>query len=232
MTAGAPGSVDGPGVGTSAADPVAAGHELLVRLAGRLPDDMLWRLRDWLAAGAHDSVAAMLPRALLRHRLGVTDHERDLLARHVGERARSRRLVEAILPLDEPDGPWTAFAAGHGVPDLAARSATSVVAGHPGVEELRQSLRGPHGGRRVLLVLGAERPWDLTATLQRLLRVHGDRTPCVEVLPAGMELPGYHQAAFVGSAPLWTAPTQPAGAPGREAAAPATGTPSGALTGT
>lgn len=232
MTAGVPGSVEGQGAG-AAADPVAAGHELLVRLAGRLPDDLLWRLRDWLAAGAHDSVAAVLPRALLRHRLGVTDHERDLLTRYVDDRARARRLVEAILPPDDPDDPWTAFAAGHGVPDLAALSATSVVAGHPGVEQLRQSLRGPHGGQRVLLVLGAERPWDLTATLQRLLRVHGDRTPCVEVLPAGMELPGYHQAAFVGSAVLWAAP--PAGADpstGREAAAPATGTPSGALTGT
>ena len=30
----------------------AAGHELLVRLAGRLPDDVLWRLRDWLGADA------------------------------------------------------------------------------------------------------------------------------------------------------------------------------------
>ena len=43
----------------------AAAHELLVRLAGRLPDDVSWRLRDWVAAGAADSVAALLPRALL-----------------------------------------------------------------------------------------------------------------------------------------------------------------------
>ncbi|RZT89074.1 hypothetical protein EV383_6031 [Pseudonocardia sediminis] len=229
MTAGAPG-VDGPGAGS-----VAAGHELLVRLAGRLPDDLLWRLRDWLAAGAHDSVDAVLPRALLRHRLGLTDHERDLLALCVDERSPSRRLVDAILPLAELDDPWTAFAAGHGLPDLAALSATSVVAGHPGVEELRQSLRGPHGEQRVLLVLGAERPWDLTATLQRLLRVHGDRTPCVEVLSIEMEVPAYHQAAFLGSATLWAAPAHPADAvpaPGQEAGAPATEIPSGALTGT
>lgn len=230
MTAGAAGSVV-----STAAGSVAAGHELLVRLAGRLPDDLLWRLRDWLAAGAQDSVGAVLPRALLRHRLGLTDHERDLLAGCVDERSPSRRLVDAILPLGEPDEPWTAFAAGHGLPDLAALSATSVVAGHPGVEQVRQSLRGSRGEQRVLLVLGADRPWDLTATLQRLLRVHGDRTPCVEVLPAAMELPGYHQAAFVGSAPLWPAPAHPAGTspvPGHEAGAPATGTPSGALTGT
>lgn len=228
--------------GADAPGPLGAGHDLLVRLAGRLPDDLLWRLRDWLAAGADDSVDAVLPRALLRHRLGLTDHERDLLSRCVDERSPSRRLVDAILPLAELDAPTTTFTAGPGLPDLAALSAMSVVAGHPGTEELRQSQRGagegrgrdeqPHGGgRRVLLVLGADRPWALTATLQRLLRVHGDRTPCVEVLPVGMELPGYHQAAFVGSAPLWAAPTAAASA-GQVAGAPATGTPSGALTGT
>lgn len=215
------------------ADPLGAGHELLVRLAGRLPDDLLWRLRDWLAAGADESVDAVLPRALLRHRLGLTDHERDLLSHCVDERSPSRRLVDAILPLAELDAPTTTFTAGPALPDLAALSAMSVVAGHPGTGELRQSRRGlrEDRGQRVLLVLGGDRPWALTATLQRLLRVHGDRTPCVEVLPVGMELPGYHQAAFVGSAPLWAAPTA-ADPPGQAAGAPATGTLSGALTGT
>lgn len=245
MTAGAATGVDEHGVDATAAGPVVAGHELLLRLAGRLPDDLLWRLRDWLAAGAHDSLAAVLPRALLRHRLGVTEHERDLLARCVDERSRSRRLVDAVLPLAGPDGPWAGFAAGDGLPDLAALSAVSVVSGHPGAEQLRQSLRGHPGhgpdadGRpgeqRVLLVLGAHRPWDLTATLQRLMRVHGDRTPCVEVLPAGTERPGYHRAALAGSALLWTAPARPADAapaPGPETRPRTTGPPSGALTGT
>ena len=216
-------------------DARTAGHELLVRLAGRLPDDLLWRLRDWLAAGGYPSIEAVLPRALLRYRLGLTDHERELLTACVDERSPSRRLVDAILPLPELDEPTIAFAAGNGLPDLAALSAVSIVAGHPGVEQLRQSRRGPRGEQRVLLVLGAERPSELTGTLQRLLRVHGDRTPCVEVLPISMEVPGYHQAAFVGSAVLWTAaPTHPGGA----APAPeqhstvATGTLSGALTGT
>ena len=67
-------------------DARTAGHELLVRLAGRLPDDLLWRLRDWLAAGGYPSIEAVLPRALLRYRLGLTDHERDLLTACVDER--------------------------------------------------------------------------------------------------------------------------------------------------
>ena len=34
-------------------------HELLLRLAGRLPDDLLWRYRDWAASDAiRDTLAA------------------------------------------------------------------------------------------------------------------------------------------------------------------------------
>ncbi|TCK27829.1 hypothetical protein [Pseudonocardia endophytica] len=205
-----------------------AGHELLVRLAGRLPDDVVWRLRDWLAAGALGSVAAVLPRALLRHRLGVTDLERELLWRCVGERSPSSRMVDTVLPLPELDDPGVAFSAGTVTHDLAAMSATSVAAGHAGVEELRQSWRGPRGEQRVLVVLGAERPWELTGTLQRLLRVHGDRTPCVEVLPLEMEVPSYHQAAVVGSSVLFARPPAPAD----DVATPDPAGAFGALTGT
>ena len=87
------------------ADPDAAGHELLVRLAGRVPDRLLWRLREWLASGAHSAVAALLPRALLRNRVGLTDEERDLLETAVAGHA-PRKLLDAVLTLttaDEPD---------------------------------------------------------------------------------------------------------------------------------
>jgi hypothetical protein len=95
---------------------VPAGHELLLRLAGRFPDELLWRLRDWLAAGDTAALGAVLPRTLLRHRIGLTGHERTLLAEVVGPDAPSRRLVEAVLPGTPPAPP--AFTAGE--PDLAA----------------------------------------------------------------------------------------------------------------
>ncbi|SDG28888.1 hypothetical protein [Pseudonocardia oroxyli] len=174
----------------------AAAHELLLRLAGRLPDDVSWRLRDWLAAGAAGPVGSLLPRALLRNRIGVTDHERELLAA-----TSLSRLVDAVLPGVEPPAP--SFAAGPEIPDLAVLTAMAVVAGR--AEELRDARRGT---QRVLVVTGADRAWELTGTLQRLLRVHGDRTPCVEVLPTDLEPPAYHQAAIVGSRPVWTAPAR------------------------
>ena len=187
-----------------------SGHDLLVALAGRLPDDVLWRLRDWLAAGAHEPLAAMLTRELLRHRLGLTDPEHALLVASAGEWGASRRLLEAVLPLDGPVRSDVVFASGSDALDAAALSALGVVRGHPGCVELRQAWRvGGRREQRVLVVHGGERPWTLTGTLQRVLRAHGDRTPCVEVLPAHGEPPAYHQAAIIGAVPLWQSAARP-----------------------
>ncbi len=183
-----------------------AAHDLLVRLAGRLPDELLWRLRDWLAAGAHPALAAALPRELLRHRIGLDDAERELLAASAGQWGAPRRLLDAVLPLDNSDGPPADFRTEPDV-DPAALSVLAVVRGHAGCIELRQARRSDgRREQRVVLVHGAERPWELAGTLQRILRAHGDRTPCVEVLPPHGEPAAYHQAAIIGSAPLWRSP--------------------------
>ncbi len=180
-----------------------AAHELLVALAGRLPDDVLWRLRDWLAAGAHAPVGTLLARELLRRRVGLTDAERDLLVASAGEWGASRRLLAAVRPLDRPAAAEVAFRPADGV-DVAALSVLAVVRGHPGCVELRQAFRiGPDGEQRIVVVHGGERPAALVATLQRVLRAHGDRTPCVEVLPAHGEPSEYHRAAIIGSTSLW-----------------------------
>jgi hypothetical protein len=204
-------------VTTTAADASAdaACHDLLVRLAGRLPDRLLWRLREWLATGAHASVAATLPRALLRHRVGLTDGERDLLDAAVAGHGASARVLDAILTLTDSDEPDPRFRPDPDL-DTAALSLLAVARGDSGCVEVRQAVRtGGRRPQRVVLVRAAgARPWALVATLGRLLRAHGDPTPCVEVLPAG-EPPAYHRAALAGSAQLWcrpgTAPAVPSG---------------------
>ena len=180
-------------------------HELLVRLAGRLPDRLLWRLREWLAAGAHAAVAALLPRALLRNRVGLTDEERDLLEAAVAGRA-PRKLLDAVLTVTVPDDPDVTFRSGPD-PDVAALSLLAVARGVDGCVELRQTLRGTgrHAQRVVLVRAEGPRPWALAGTLARLLRAHGDTAPCVEVLPAG-DPPAYHRAALAGSTLLWRRP--------------------------
>lgn len=183
-----------------------AGHELLLRLAGRVPDELLWRLRDWLdAPGAGDAVGSVLPRTLLRHRIGLDARERELLAAVVEPGSPARRLVDAVLPGAAGDA-----VAGFGPaePDLGTWSARSVVAGAPGTSALLVATRSD--GARVLLVRGSDRPVELTAVLQRLLRVHGERVPRVEVLPEGIEQLDYHRAALAAAAPVWTG--SPAGA--------------------
>ncbi len=183
----------------------SACHDLLVRLAGRLPDRLLWRLREWLAAGAHAAVAALLPRALLRNRVGLTDEERDLLEAAVAGRA-PRKLLDAVLTVTVPDEPDVTFRSGP-EPDVAALSLLAVARGVDECLELRQTLRGTgrHAQRVVLVRAEGPRPWALAGTLARLLRAHGDTAPCVEVLPAG-DPPAYHRAALAGSTLLWRRP--------------------------
>lgn len=177
-------------------------HELLVALAGRLPDETLWRLRDWLASGGQASIAAVLPRELLRHRIGLTDDEREMLAASVGEWGASSRLLDAILPAREAATSSARFLPDPEI-DAAALSVMAVVRSASGCVELRQAWRD---GQRVLLVVGADQPWLLAGTIQRILRAHGDRTPCVEVLPPHGDSEGYHGAAIIGSAALWRSP--------------------------
>ncbi|MBA3906053.1 MAG: hypothetical protein H0X35_05115 [Pseudonocardiales bacterium] len=176
-------------------------HELLLQLAGRLPDTLLWRLRDWLALGGHASIAAVLPRELLRRRIGLTDEERELLVGSAGAWGASPRLVDAVLPVPAAEHSPQAFAPDPEV-DAAALSALGVVRGYRGTSELRQARRG---GQRVLLVVGGDGSWALTGMLQRILRAHGDHTPCVEALPQHGNPTAYHRAAVNGSASLWRA---------------------------
>jgi hypothetical protein len=152
----------------------------------------------------------VLPRELLRHRVALDDDERELLVASAGEWGAAHRLLDAVLPLPAPDDTTAVFRTEPDV-DQAALSVLAVVRGHSGCIELRQAWRsGPRSEQRVVLVHGADRPWELTGTLQRVLRAHGDRTPCVEVLPPHGEPPAYHQAAIIGSAPLWRSPAMAA----------------------
>src|SRR5882757_331109 len=78
-------------------DAERACHDVLVRLAGRLPDRLLWRLRDWLAADGHAALSRALPKALLRNRIGVTEAERDLMEACLPAWGATQRQLDAVL---------------------------------------------------------------------------------------------------------------------------------------
>jgi hypothetical protein len=179
-------------------------HDLLVALAGRVPDRALWRLRDWLAAGADTALRTAVPRTLLRHRVGVTDAERDLLREAVTTWRGSARLVDAVLHTEVAPEPAAVFvepgAAAWDAADLVLRA---VVPAAGDVGEVRRAWRS--GGSRVVLVSAAGDLAALTGIVQRALRAHGDADPCVEVIGAGTPTTGYHRAALAASDVLWRA---------------------------
>lgn len=188
---------------------VSACHDLLVRLAGRLPDELLWRLRDWLAADSYAALGRTLPRALLRHRIGLAAGEQEMLQASAGQWGGRQRLIDAVLPLAAPDAPDVEFdqltdaSAGQDVVDLVL---VGVARGHPGTVEVRRTWRlDAQRAQRVVLAHCTQSQPALTGTMQRVLRAHGDRTPCVEVLSPELGLPAYHRLALLASVPLWQA---------------------------
>ncbi|MCP2258019.1 hypothetical protein LX15_001706 [Streptoalloteichus tenebrarius] len=180
-------------------------HELLLRLAGRLPDEPLWRYRDWLAGGASDVLVRALPRTLLHDRIGLTAHEHRLALALVPEGA-DPAMVAALPVRDGPPAPAHVF---DGTPPGGADHAdqplvvvTAALRGRSTVREIRCSWRRDADGaaRRVLLVTATADHAGLAGELQRVLRALGERVPRVEVLPTDLhDLPDYHRAALASS---------------------------------
>ena len=182
----------------------AACHELLLRLAGRLPDQLLWRYRDWLGEGAMTTLARTLPRTLLKHNLDLDQPEYRLLVAGLVPHGADWHQVSSTLGVDDVTENRYTFSGG--APDWV-NSVDSVSAlvhatlrGRPDVGEVRQSWRHGDGSpKRVLLITATAGLPRLTGELQRVLRVLGDEEPSVEVMPPRFDLPAYHRAALASS---------------------------------
>ena len=94
----------------AAAGAARACHDVLVAMAGRVPDRALWRLRDWLACGADVALRTALPRTLVRHRVGVTDQPLE------GAGA-THRAADHRGDLGDAQGRQRRDVSGHLVPD-------------------------------------------------------------------------------------------------------------------
>lgn len=191
-------------------DAVSACHELLLRLAGRLPDRQLWRFRDWLAAGALDALAGALPLTLLRERVGITVTESMLLNTALLDAGADAGLVNSVHWVDEltdldytftPESPERV-----NMGDSVAVVLGAVLHGRSEVIDVRGSWRQHRSGvgpaNRVVLVTALADCARLTGELQRVLRALGNYEPSVEVMPDGIDLPPYHERALAASEPL------------------------------
>ena len=189
---------------------IEAGHELLLRLAGRLPDRQLWRFRDWLAAGAIEALAGALPLTLLRERVPITVTESVLLSRALLDAGADPGQLNALPWLDEtsdldytftPESPeWVSTG------DSVAVVLGAVLHGRSEVVDVRGSWRRNRSGvdstTRIVLVTATSDCARLTGELQRVLRALGNYEPGVEVLQEGTDVPRYHEAALAASEPL------------------------------
>ena len=190
----------------------SACHELLLRLAGRLPDRQLWRFRDWLAAGALPELSQALPLTLLRERIGLTTLEIRFLDASLRPFGADAGLLSSVREVDDlpefdfiftPTSPYPMS-----LGDQRAVLFDAVLRGRPSVGEVRACWRQSRVDglppKRVLVVSAASDWINLTGELQRMQRALGEHDPCVEVLPVDMEPPPYHWAAIEASELLCT----------------------------
>lgn len=190
------------------AETTRACHELLLRLAGRLPDRTLWRYRDWLGEGAMTSLARALPRTLLKHDVDLNRRDHGLLVTGLVPYGADWHHVSMLLADDQPDTcPYTFSAATSDFADVDAVSAvlTATLRGRRDVGEVRECWRQSERGetaKRILLVVGLDELPKLAGELQRVLRVLGEEVPSVEVLDPRFEVGAYHRAALGDSARL------------------------------
>lgn len=205
----------------------SACHELLLRLAGRLPDRQLWRFRDWLAAGALPELSHVLPLTLLRERIGLLEDEFRLVDVALRGSGADIALLSSIRELYElPELEYT-FSAHD--PDNVGRNSlgdqlavllSALLRGRVSVGEVRAAWRRPRHPssapagaeiHRVLLVTATANHAALTGELQRVQRAVGESDPCVEVLPPGYAPLPYHRAAMSASELLCVGAEDPYG---------------------
>ena len=213
--------LDGPGQDGPGPDGRAERHALLLRLAGRLPDELLTTARGWLAAGRTDELSRALTFAVLSAQLPMTGADILALAALVIEEGGDPATLSAV-PVGEADAvvPWVFAAfdpatadAAEVVADPVDAAAVEFVAGIDGVRGLWRAWRLPAlptpwpPPRRVHVLEtapGADTA-SVGARLQVALAAAGEPHPQVEAYPSGAALPAYQRLARAEGALLWAA---------------------------
>ncbi|GAA1982151.1 hypothetical protein [Amycolatopsis minnesotensis] len=199
-------------------------HEMLLRLAGWVPDDVLVEARGFLAHGLHGEVAHMVAFAGTRCALPLTADDLGILTDLLeidGADLHELDTVELIdpgSPLPWRFAPLPPFGGAHGGAALAgARLGEDLAAAltdEPAACRLWQAWRRPVHDTPdppcpvyLVEVDDARVQPALTGRLQEMLAVAGERVPCVEVVRAGSEVPAYQRMVCARGRELWAAAT-------------------------
>jgi hypothetical protein len=209
---------------------VADVHAMLLRLSGRVPDDVVAEARALLVAEDLGGLAALVTAAVVTQAIPVADRDVELLT-EIGPRAQVVRYAEEPAPAwaFAPASPEVLSAHGSEVgrcldlTDVRDRAVAEVDVRDAAVIDVAASTTGavglwrtwrfpPEGrpGRRVYLLEVAPDadPYLAALRAQVALASRGEADPQVEAYVSGSELPLYQRTARAWSALLW-APAPP-----------------------
>lgn len=198
-------------------------HDLLLEIAGQVPDELISHARSHLADDDHEAVARAMAHAITAYRLTFDDQRAELFA----AAGLNIDAIGGIDPTDLPDAmPYAFGSAPPGVPapqllDLTPRgirdldsvevAAVLSVVGDPGVCGLWRCWRTPgHDSgwpepKRIFLIEVSRRRdrHPLAARITEVLDLAGERAPQVEVFATRDGVPEYQLLARDAAALLW-----------------------------
>jgi hypothetical protein len=203
-------------------------HCLLLRLAGRAPDDLVAQARDWLAEGREGEVARAVTFAVLAQNIPLIEVDLALLGEVLDAHgADSSALTQAQLAQFDPAPPFRFGAAPPDTepparPDEAPlddvdRQALAAASQETSAHGVWRAWRYPADGspwpppRRIYLMETDEDAdvVEMAARLQQRLHAAGETDPQVEVYPVGAELPTYQRLARAYADLIWAGTPKP-----------------------
>jgi hypothetical protein len=203
-------------------------HRLLLRLAGKAPDELVTQARGWLAEGREGEGARAVAFAVGAQNIPLVDIDIALLGELLdAEGADSSALARVQIADSDPAPPFGFGATPPDVPtpvrpddaplDEVDRQAVAAVAEVTGVHGLWRAWRYPADDspwpppRRIYLA-EADEDVDvvgMTARLQQWLEAAGETAPQVEAYPVGVELPTYQRLARAYAGLIWASTPSP-----------------------
>jgi len=203
-------------------------HNLLLRLAGKVPDDLLVKARSWLAEGEEGEAARAVTFVVTTQHIPLVEADVALLDEVLrAEGHDASALSQVQIAEYDPTPPFQFGPTAPGVeppvrPDDAPldeidQQAIDAVSEEEDVHGMWRAWRYPADAspwpppRRIYLVEADEDAdvVELTATLQERLAEAGETDPQVEVYPVDAELPTYQRLAKAYGSLIWAATPSP-----------------------
>jgi hypothetical protein len=203
-----------------AGHPAQACHEMLLRLAGTAPDDLVTRCRGWLADGQLETLALAVVFYATSANAALATDDLALLTELLDASDAGRSGLHQIETDDFDPFPCYRFAAEitpSSGPDRAEQALVKVMAAESGAAGAWRAWRLPGNGsawpapKRIFVVEVGQGTDQIavTARLQQELSAARETDPQVEVYQTGQELRAYHRLVREHGELIWAAAEDP-----------------------